>query len=67
MGRGVRAKPLTRPVGQGSSKAALNSDWLNPRRRPKTEKEEERYVSATKTTQKYIMEVEMFKKNAVNP
>ena len=67
MGRGVQAKPLTRPVGQGSSRAAPGSDWLNPRSHPTTRKEEVRYVLATKTTQTYVMEVEMFKKNSVTP
>lgn len=51
MGRGVRAKPSTRPVGQGSSRAAPGFDWMNPRSHPKTGKEEGPCFSATKTTQ----------------
>lgn len=62
MGREVRAEPSTRPVGQGSSRAVPGFDWMNPRSHPKTEKEEGRWVLATKTTQKYVMEVEMFKR-----
>lgn len=34
-GREVRAEPLTRLVGQGSSRAAPGFDWLNPHSRPK--------------------------------
>lgn len=34
-GRGVRAEPSTRPVGQGSSTAAPGFDWMNPRSHPR--------------------------------
>lgn len=40
---------------------------MNPRSRPKTGKKEGRCVSATKTTQKYVTEVEIFKKDSANP
>lgn len=41
MGRGVRAEPLTRPVGQGSSRAAPGFDWTNPHSRPKNQQRKE--------------------------
>lgn len=34
--RAVRAEPLIHPVGQGSSRATPDSDWMNPRSRPTT-------------------------------
>lgn len=46
MGRGVRAEPLTRPVGQGSSKAAPGFDWMNPRSRPKNSKKKKKKKKA---------------------
>lgn len=63
MGRGVPGEPSTRPVGQGSSRAAPSSDWMNPRSHPKTEGERRAGVvcQQLKTTLKCVKEVEMFR------
>lgn len=62
MGRGVPGEPSTRPVGQGSSRAAPSSDWMNPRSHPKTEGDRRAGVvcQQLKTTLKCVREVGMF-------